>query len=204
MFSEAKKKLALQLLDKGAVKFGEFKLKLHDKNPNAPPSPIYIDLRILRSLPDVMDSAVVVYESLANGLKFDLLADVPKAATPIVAILSHKSRIPMISPRIEEKEHGIIRHIDGLFESGQHVLLIDDLITLADSKLTAITVLEENGLRVTDVLVLIDREQGGVEALRRNGISCHCAFKLRSLLDFYLEEKRITQEQYERTVRYLK
>jgi uridine monophosphate synthetase len=195
--------LALQLLDKGAVKFGAFRLKLHDKNPNAPPSPIYVDLRILRSLPDVMDSAVEVYESLANGLKFDLLADVPRAATPIVAILSHKSRVPMVSPRMDEKEHGIRRHIDGLFEHGQRVLVIDDLITLADSKLAAITILEENGLKVTDVLVLIDREQGGVEALSRRGISCHCAFKLKSLLDFYLEEKRITTEQYERTVGYL-
>ena len=192
------------MLDKGAVKFGDFRLKLHDKYPNAPPSPIYLDLRILRSLPDVMDSAVEVYESLANGLKFDLLADIPRAATPIVAILSHKSRVPMVSPRMEEKEHGIRRHIDGLFESGQRALVIDDLITLADSKLAAITILEENGLRVTDVLVLIDREQGGVEALRRHGVTCHCAFKLKSLLDFYLEERKITPEQYERTVGYLK
>ncbi|HMK82199.1 MAG TPA: hypothetical protein VK503_00630 [Candidatus Bathyarchaeia archaeon] len=192
------------MLDKGAVKFGDFRLKLHDKCPNAPPSPIYLDLRILRSLPDVMDSAVEVYESLANGLKFDLLADIPRAATPIVAILSHKSRVPMVSPRMEEKEHGIRRHIDGLFESGQRALVIDDLITLADSKLAAITILEENGLRVTDVLVLIDREQGGVEALRRHGVTCHCAFKLKSLLDFYLEERKITPEQYERTVGYLK
>ena len=186
------------------MKFGDFRLKLHDKYPNAPPSPIYLDLRILRSLPDVMDSAVEVYESLANGLKFDLLADIPRAATPIVAILSHKSRVPMVSPRMEEKEHGIRRHIDGLFEPGQRALVIDDLITLADSKLAAITILEENGLRVTDVLVLIDREQGGVEALRRHGVTCHCAFKLKSLLDFYLEEKRITPQQYEKTVGYLK
>jgi len=150
-----------------------------------------------------MDSTVEVYKNLANDIEFDILADIPMAATPIVAILSHISRIPMITPRVDEKEHGIKRRIDGVFKQGQRVLVIDDLITLADSKLATIKILEDNGLRVSDVLVLIDREQGGVEALKKHGISCHSAFKLRSLLDFYLEERKISPEQYQKTVKYL-
>lgn len=103
------------LLDIGAIKFGAFRLKLHEKTQDAPLSPIYINLRILRAFPEVMDSAIEVYEELTSGLKFDCYADVPTAATPIVAILLHETRILMISPRREEKKHGIKRPIDGAF-----------------------------------------------------------------------------------------
>lgn len=201
--TETKETLALRLFDIGAVKFGQFRLKLHDTKPDAPLSPIYIDLRILRSFPDVMDLAAKVYWEMTEGLEFDIYADVPTAATPIVAILSHETGIPMISPRKDEKKHGIKRPIDGAFKEGQVALLVDDLITLADSKLDAISVLEENGLKVRDVVVLVDREQGGVKKLGEGGYVCHVAFKLRDLLKFYLDLKRINQERYDETLAYL-
>jgi len=204
MLTEAKKKLALELFDIGAIKFGAFKLKLHEKNPEAPLSPIYVDLRILRSFPKVMDCAIEVYRELTSGLKFDVYADVPTAATPIVAILSYQTKIPMISPRKEEKAHGIKRPIDGVFKKGQVVLLIDDLITRADSKLEAISVLEENGLKVRDVVILMDREQGGIKELKKRGYACHVAFRLKELLQLYLDFQKITKQQYEQTMAYLK
>ncbi|MCL0070528.1 hypothetical protein M1O54_00290 [Dehalococcoidia bacterium] len=203
MLTDRKKKLALQLFDIGAIKFGAFKLKLHEKKPDAPLSPIYIDLRLLRSFPDVMDSAVEVCEELTEGLKFDVYADIPTAATPIVAVLSHLTRVPMISPRREEKGHGMKRPVDGAFKKGQVALLIDDLITQADSKLEAIAVLEENGLKVGDVAVLMDREQGGVEELKKRGYGCHTAFKLKEVLKFYVDSGKISQEQYGKTMDYL-
>lgn len=203
MLTDKKKKLALQLFDIGAIKFGAFRLKLHEIKPDAPLSPIYIDLRILRSFPDIMDSAIEVYRELTSILRFDVYADIPTAATPIVGVLSHATRVPMVSPRMEEKGHGIRRPIDGTFTEGQVALLIDDLITKADSKLGAISVLEENGLKVHDVVVLVDREQGGVEELRKRGYACHTAFKLKELLKFYMDSGKISQEQYYRTVDYL-
>jgi len=203
MLTEAREKLALELFDIGAIKFGAFKLKLHEKNPEAPLSPIYVDLRILRSFPKVMDYAIEVYRELISGLKFDVYADVPTAATPIVAILSYQTKVPMISPRKEEKAHGIKRPIDGVFQKGQVALLIDDLITKADSKLEAISILEENNLKVLDVAVLIDREQGGVEELKKRGYTPHVAFKLKELLQFYLDSAKITRDQFERTISYI-
>lgn len=203
MLTDVKKTLALGMFDVGVIKFGEFRLKLHEKNPDAPLSPIYVDLRILRSFPKVMNSAIAVYKELTSNLKFDCYADVPTAATPIVAILSHETGIPMISPRREEKKHGIKRPIDGAFEEGQVVLLVDDLITLADSKLGAISVLEENSVKVHDVVVLIDREQGGVQELESRGYSCHVAYSLKELLKFYLETGKLNRDEYERTIAYL-
>jgi uridine monophosphate synthetase len=204
MMTEAKKALAVGLLEIGAVKFGEFTLKLHEKNPDAPLSPIYIDLRILRSFPDVIDAVVNVYVEMIKELEFDLLADIPTAATPIVALISHRTRVPMISPRASIKKHGIKRAIDGIYSEGQIVLLVDDLITRADSKLESASVLSENGLNVKDIAVLIDREQGGIEALTQVGITCHIGFGLKELLHFFLQANKISAEQFERTVDYLR
>lgn len=204
MMTEMEKKLALDLFDIGAIKFGAFKLKLHEKKPDAPLSPIYIDLRILRSFPKTMESTIEVYKELINGLKFDVYADVPTAATPIVAILSYQTKVPMISPRKEEKAHGIKRPIDGAFKEGQIVLLIDDLITKAESKIDVISILEENNLKVQDIVVLVDREQGGIQELEKMGYTPHVAFKLKELLKFYLQTAKITRDHYEQTITYLK
>jgi orotate phosphoribosyltransferase len=200
---ETKRQLALDLFGIGAIKFGAFRLKLHETHPDAPLSPIYVDLRILRSFPRVLGISSKVYQELTSGLKFDVFADVPTAATPIVAVLSYETGIPMISPRKEEKTHGIKRQIDGVFKQGQVALLIDDLVTQAESKLETISILEENGLKVHDVAVLVDREQGGVKQLESKGYSCHAAFKLRELLKLYLDLQKITPEKYEQVITYL-
>lgn len=198
---------ALSLISEGLIKFGEFRLKLHETNPDAPLSPIYIDLRPVRSLPTVMDqvvgSLIQFIETEDDLLFFQLIADVPTAATPIVAVLSHKLRVPMITPR-EEKSHGIGGGIDGRFMPGQNVLLVDDLITNAGSKLAAIATLEKKGLKVTDVLVIVDREQGGTEELKKRGYNLHSIFRLSGLLDYYLQEKMIDQDTHKWVQDYLR
>ncbi len=203
MWDEKTQKLATTLFDIGAIKFGAFKLKLHERMPDAPLSPIYIDLRLLRSFPDALDLAVSVYRELAGELEYDVYADVPTAATPIVAVLSHETRVPMITPRTDSKGHGTLGSVDGVFTPGSVALLVDDLITSADSKLEAAAILAENGVVVHDIVVLIDREQGGPENLMNRGYRCHAAFQLTDLLDFYLGTRKITQRQYEETRSYL-
>lgn len=201
---EENKSLATALFNVGAIKFGEFRLKLHEKNPDAPLSPIYIDLRILRSFPGVLEQTGFAYYRLTDGLIFNYYADVPTASTPIVTILSSITRTPMISPRMEVKTHGVKGKIDGIFEKGQVVLLIDDLITTAGSKLEAISILEENGLRVYDVAVLVDREQGGAQLLVNQGYACHTVFRLTELLELYVQEGMIKQDMYKQVTTYLR
>ena len=203
MLVKNREQLAVELLNIGAIRFGNFRLKLHEKNPDAPLSPIYIDLRLLRSFPDVIDSAVDVYRDLSNDFVFDVYADVPTAATPIVAILSHVTRVPMISPRKDEKRHGTTAPIDGIFVPGQRVLLVDDLITNAGSKLETISVLEDNRLIVSGVVVLVDREQGGGLELEKKGYACRAAFRLTELLEFYSRTGLIHRDDYKRTLGYL-
>jgi uridine monophosphate synthetase len=201
--TETQRAFADALLATGAVKFGAFRLKLHEKHPDAPLSPIYVDLRTLRSFPDALDDAVLTLVEMiaARELSFDLYADVPQAATPLVAVLAHITRTGMITPR-ETKTHGAGDAINGAYTPGQTVLVIDDLVTRAESKLEAIQVLEAHGLRVRDVAVLVDREQGGAEQLAAAGYQLHAAVTLSQLLDHWRATGGIDEATYERVHAY--
>lgn len=201
--TEKQRAFADALLATGAVKFGAFRLKLHETRPDAPLSPMYFDLRVLQSFPDAMDAMVAALAEMiaARKLEFARYAGIPMAATPLVAILMHVTRVPMITPR-EAKSHGAGGTINGAFAPGETVLVIDDLVTHADSKLEAIRVLEANGLRVRDVAVLLDREQGGKEQLEAAGYQLHAAVKLSQLLDHWCASGGIDEEMYHRAREY--
>lgn len=194
--------VAATLYEIGAIQFGQFRLKLHEKNPDAPLSPYYINLRVLRSYPDAIDAVVDVYAAIARDLIYDLCADVPTSATPIVTLLSHATRRPQITPRLESKSHGLTAQIDGAFSKGQRALLIDDLITTAESKIETIKVLEAHELLVAGIIVLIDREQGGMQALRNMGFACHCACTVTELMDSYLALGLLTAAKHAEIVNY--
>jgi uridine monophosphate synthetase len=185
------------LLAIGAVKFGAFRLKLHETQPDAPLSPIYVDLRVLQSYPDAMDAAVAALAELidAHHLTFTRYAGIPMAATPLVAVLSHITRVPMITPR-EAKTHGTADTINGAFTPGETVLAVDDVISSGDSKVEAIHVLEANGLIVRDVAVLIDREQGGAAQLAEAGYTLHAAVRLSQLLDYWRDSGGLDPAMY--------
>jgi uridine monophosphate synthetase len=192
-----KQGVAAGLFAAGVIRFGAFRLKLHESVPDAPLSPFYIDLRLVRSFPDLMDRVTNLLIGLMRGLKFDLIADVPTAGTPFAAIIAHKLRMPMITPRLENKQHGSRARVDGAYTAGQTAIVLDDLVTHSESKLEAVQILVEQGLVVNDVVVLIDREQGGVQALKAAGLECHAAFRLSELLEIYRAQRLITSEQFE-------
>ena len=200
--SPVQEELALKLYQIEAVKFGRFKLKLHESNPEAPMSPLYINLRMLRRDVEVKTAAVSVYGEMLSLLEFDLLADVPTAATPLVSSLSDLTGVGMITPRTDNKNYGSGAKVDGMLPTdvGLTAVLIDDLVTGAHSKVEAADVLIANGISVRDVVVLVDREQGGQAELDEKGLRLHSAFTMQQMLDLYARTGTITQEQYRETV----
>ncbi|MGQ9711051.1 MAG: orotidine-5'-phosphate decarboxylase [Anaerolineae bacterium] len=191
-------RLALHLFDAGCVQFGTFTLK------SGLTSPIYIDLRLLAGYPALLQEVARALAALARRLAFDRIAAVPYAGLPIGTALALELNRPLIYPRREVKEHGTRRPIEGTFTPGETVLLVDDLITRGDSKLEAIGPLQEAGLVVRDVLVLIDREQGGAEDLARHGLRLHAVLPLTRMLAVLRDAGRISPTQYEEVLAYLR
>lgn len=181
--------LILQLHEVGCIQFGHFTLV------SGRQSPIYIDLRRLMARPSLLNMAARAYARLLSPLSFDHLAAVPYAALTIgtaVALTTHNS---LIYPRKEVKDHGTGRTVEGVFEAGERAVIIEDLVTKGGSALKAIKALEAAGLTVADVVVLIDREEGGREALAQAGYQLHAAFKLSEALDILQESGRVSAEQ---------
>jgi len=198
-----REKLADLLFEIGAVKFGAFRIKLHQTQPDAPLSPLYLNLRLLRSYPAALAYVSTLLDKLSKPLYFDLMADIPTAATPLVALLCYFNNRPMISPRKESKNYGLGVSIDGVYQPGQRVLLIDDLISRGDSKFEALATLEQAGLVVQDLMMVINREQGGAELLEAKGYKLHFLISLSQLLDRYLSSGVIDQNRYQEVHDYL-
>jgi uridine monophosphate synthetase len=201
---EARAALSLALHDIGAIKFGEFTLASGQK------SPVYVDLRILASYPRILREVALAYAGLLRremgiqdadpGIR---LAAIPYAAVPIGSAVSLEMELPMIYPRKEAKGYGTARQIEGEFQPGDQTIVLDDLITTGGSKLRAIEPLEAAGLEVKDVVVLIDREQGGGDELAEAGYRLHAVLGLGEMLDTLVEAGRISEEQRARVTAFL-
>lgn len=181
--------LAANLFKAGCVKFGEFTLKSGLK------SPVYIDLRQLVSHPQLLFEVAGAYREILADLPFDRLAAIPYAAIPIATTISLQGNWAMVYPRKESKTYGTKAEIEGAFNPGEKVVVIDDLTTTGSSKFEVIEKLSAAGLKVNDVVVLIDRESGAKETLSANGLCLHSVFTLSQLAQSLREQNLITHEQ---------
>jgi uridine monophosphate synthetase len=181
--------LAAALLTIGCVKFGAFTLK------SGRISPIYLDLRRLASYPRTLQLVAGAYAPLVAPLRFDHLAAVPYAGMPIGTALSLTLGVSMIYPRREVKDHGTKVAVEGVFTAGQTAVLVDDVATSGASTLDGLDKLRAAGLRVTDVVVLINREQGAEPALAAAGCHLHAVTTLRALLAHWQAAGAVTAEQ---------
>ncbi|MDX2471005.1 MAG: orotate phosphoribosyltransferase [SAR324 cluster bacterium] len=192
-----KEKIIAQLSELGAIKFGEFTLK------SGILSPIYIDLRMIVSDPSLLENIAQAFKVLSSDLKYDRVAGIPYTALPMATAFSLLTKIPMIYPRKEVKGYGTKKQIEGIFKSGETVLVIDDLITNGLSKFETFDVLEAEGLKVTDVAVLIDREQGGREALIEKGYKLHSLISVFEVIDQLKSSGKISEELYQKSQQFL-
>uniref|UniRef100_A0A8C9XP65 Uridine 5'-monophosphate synthase n=1 Tax=Sander lucioperca TaxID=283035 RepID=A0A8C9XP65_SANLU len=179
--------LILKLHDVNAVKFGEYKLK------SGMLTPIYIDLRVLVSYPALMNqvSSLIYQRVQEEGLQFDSVCGVPYTALPLATIICSRHELPMLIRRKEAKDYGTKRLVEGSFQDGDICLIIEDTVTTGSSILETAEVLNKEGLKVTDAIVLMDREQGGVDMLASQGIKLHPIISMFKLLNVLLAAERI-------------
>jgi uridine monophosphate synthetase len=165
-----------ELHEVGCIQFGQFTLA------SGRQSPIYIDLRRMTAAPGLLRRAAEAYAELLRPLSFDHLAGVPYAALTIGTAVALAMNRPLIYPRKEAKAYGLGKNVEGVFTPGDKAVVIEDLVTSGGSVLSAIETLEGAGLVVSDVAVLIDREQGGLENLAEKGYRLHATLRISEIL----------------------
>lgn len=147
-------------------------------------SPVYVNCRRLISYPEFTDLFVAASRIAIDKEEVvcDVVAGGETAGIPFAAYLARAIGKPLIYVRKQQKTHGLSTLIEGVLPSQSRVLLVEDLITDAGSKLGFIEALRREGAMVTDVLVVLDRLQGGAEALKAIGIKLHALTDMQTLL----------------------
>lgn len=193
------KELAVALYDIGAIKFGEFITKVGLKTP------IYFDLRVMIAYPQIMSRLAKALWQLAKTETDTIqLCGVPYTALPLATLISAEYNMPMLIKRKEAKNYGTKKLIEGNFKPGNHCIIIEDVVTSGSSVLETVYALKEEGLIVTEVLVVIDREQGGRKNLENKGIKMRSLYDVTLLLDYLLDHGKVTPEIVKDVANYLK
>lgn len=186
--------IANALFRSGSLKFGKFKLK------SGVMSPYYIDLTWLLSSPQdfryVINAIAEKIKDILSYKRVDKLASIELKGALLIPNIANKLKLPCIIVRKEKKRYGAIGRIaGGEVKNGDKVLFFDDVIASAKSKLEGIRPLEELGAEIVMVLVMVDREEGGKDALEKLGYSFHTLITISEIVNSLLRFKKITKKQ---------
>ena len=200
--------LAKALWDLGAVQFGDFTLgrtTLH--------SPIYVNLRLLISDPRallraarVMQEAVQTFQRMRHPhvQPFQRVSGIPFGGLHVATAFSLRTKTPMIYIHPPKARNGSDIFVEGRYDRGETVLLIDDLITSGGNVIEAGAFLQMHaGLKVKDVLVLLDRQEGARERLRANGYNLISILGLETMLNYLMASGLIDEEWYRKSMAYI-
>jgi len=196
-----KKEMSFTLFKIGAIKIGKFKLT------SGKESPYYMDLRILPSYPKIFDRVTDLYvrcfEEEIKGEEINRIVGIPTAGIPLATLISQKMDMPMVYYRGKRKEHGTGKIVEGEIEEGDHVVLIDDVITTGKSILNCFFDLKELGVLVEGILCLLDREEWDKNFFRENGIKVIEIIKSKELFRMLGEMNLLKKEELEKIYDYM-
>lgn len=189
---DKKNRIANILFKIDAIKFGVFKLT------SGKASPYYIDLRVIPSFPDafreICDHCAMYITNEIGLKKFDRIAGVPLAGIPFASQIAYDLKKPFLYVRKNVRLHGRERRVEGILVSGDHVLLVDDLVTTGLTLKNAADAVKAEGGVVTNAVVFLDREEGAKQKLEKNGIKLHSVLRISEVADTLYELGAIDEE----------
>jgi orotate phosphoribosyltransferase len=135
-------------------------------------SKYYLDKYRFETVPDLLEAIGARLAAKVAELEPDVvrLACPELGAVVLAAATSLASRLPFVIVRGEAKEYGTANRIEGAYEAGDRVILIEDIVTSGGAAADAVRALLQAGLECRTAICVIDREEGGVETLARLGV----------------------------------
>ena len=145
----------------------------------------YLDKYRFETRPDLLEAlgervAATVAEVEPEA---DRLAGPELGAVALAAAASLASRLPFLIVRKEAKGHGTGNRLEGEFNSGERVCLIEDVVTSGGAALEAVQALREAGLECRAAVCVVDREEGGIDALARVAVRLWPLFRASELVE---------------------
>lgn len=186
------------LLRTGSLEFGTFKLA------GDLLSPYYVNLRLIPSNPEAFQRAVAMYVSMFEPdliKRTHRLVGVPTAGLAFAAGVALNLAKPLLYVRREHKEQGRERGIEGLLQPGDRVVVLDDVVTTGKRFFEVAEAIRAEGGIVEDVVVLLDRQQGAQEYLKKNGVTLHSFATMRRIANRLLSLGTIDEKQRDEIVR---
>ena len=132
---------------------------------------------LLAVLGDYIAAAVAEHEPEAVRI-----ASPELGAVVLAAAASLSSGLPFLIVRNKAKEYGTANRLEGVFEPGERVCLVEDVVTSGGAAVEALEALREAGLECRIAVCVVDREEGGVDALARRGARLVPLFRAVDLL----------------------
>ncbi|MBX5474802.1 MAG: orotate phosphoribosyltransferase [Thermoleophilia bacterium] len=132
----------------------------------------YLDKYRFETRPDLLGPlgeriAAAVREHAPDAVR---LAAPELGAVALAAAASLASGLPFLIVRKEAKEYGTARRLEGPFEPGERVCVVEDVVTTGGALLESVAALREAGLVVDTAVCVVDREEGGADALARRAV----------------------------------
>ncbi len=110
------------------------------------------------------------------------LAGPALGAVALAAAASLASGLPFVIVRDEAKGYGTANRLEGAFEAGETVCLVEDVVTSGGAAVSAVEALREAGLRCDTAVCVVDREEGGVDELARHAVRLRPLFTATDVL----------------------
>ena len=172
----------ISLLKKRSLQLGDFTLSSGKK------SKYYVDARLTTMSADGIEVIGTLGVAMISAAQWQAssVGGMTLGADPVAYAISVASRrtphvLDAFAVRKQSKEHGARRRIEGCFSEGDRVVVVEDVITTGGSALTAIGAIEEAAGTVVGILGVVDRMEGGREAIEAAGYSVQTMTSIRDL-----------------------
>jgi len=166
--------LKQKLIDCEAVKFGNFTLTSGKK------SKFYVDMKLASTDPEILSLIAKEFaKNMPDGI--DFIAGMELGAVPLAVALSLETGIPYSMIRKSGRKHGTGSRIEG--PNNGNAVLVDDVATTGGSNIESIKALVDEGVEVTMVMVVVDREEGAAEKIAPLNVHYKSLIQMSQLVD---------------------
>jgi orotate phosphoribosyltransferase len=144
----------------------------------------YLDKYRFETRPDIL---AALGDRLAAGVRevapaATRIAGPELGAIALAAAASLASGLPFLLVRKEAKDYGTENRLEGAFDPGEEVCLVEDVVTSGGAAADAIDALREAELECRAAICVVDREEGGADALARKAVRLHPLFRAQDIL----------------------